>query len=794
MVKAELPFQRILDVEPEEEAKVFELLERIAILGVWDHQQTHPWKDAAPSDDFVPIPDEVASSCRDLNQVYERLLTLAGEIEELTGVRPTTAQEVEKYLDLVQHLAKRPLVKIWESWLNTEVDKLASLARFARELGERMKRRRQDVAYLESMGVTQPVDYDEVRPLYEMLQKSEEAPWYYRPVTRLMTSVTVWRRLGKLLGRKLRRRDAADVVRALFNVQDVALWVEANGGRIRSELGLEPVVEHLSQTADAVVEAVEWVASIVGSAGGRLSDALRKAILVDDPAATCKRAGELLRRSLSALEALKKATADELFVRLFPKGVGNYSWHDWPLEKAKEITATWEQEASRLPDWLEHLRQMRIAEELGLSSFLTACRDMGIPARHLPRAFRRSYFTRWLRLAYESSKVLQTFQEQTWEELRRRFQKLDEELQREAVKATFEMVASRLPDPLPSTESTILDKEANKKRRHLPLRKLFPKIPNLLLAVKPCLLMSPLSVATYLPRENFSFDLVIFDEASQLPSGDAIGALLRGKQAVIFGDNKQLPPTDFFRAHADGEEDEAEAQDYESILDIAGVYFPGPMLKWHYRSRDERLIAFSNKHFYNGELVTFPSSRVDGVETGVSFVHVQNGVYDRGGSRTNQVEAERVAELVLEHFSTRPDLSLGVITMSIQQRDAVEKAVRRLMRGRPELSLPQKEEFFIKNLETVQGDERDVIILSIGYGPSEPGGKPSLQFGPLSSSGGERRLNVAITRARYRMIVVFFHETGAVGEHRNSDALGRPQATRQVSRVRRSRRCAVRGI
>lgn len=254
--------------------------------------------------------------------------------------------------------------------------------------------------------------------------------------------------------------------------------------------------------------------------------------------------------------------------------------------------------------------------------------------------------------------------------------------------------------------------------------------------------------------ELFRFDLVIFDEASQLPPGDAIGVLLRAEQAVIFGDNKQLPPTDFFRAHAEGEEDDPDAQDYESILDIASVYFPGPMLRWHYRSRDERLIAFSNRHFYGGQLITFPAPGADGVQTGVSFVHVPDGVFGKGGSRTNRVEAERVAQLVLEHARTRSGLSLGVVAMSIEQRDAVEEALRRLLRAHPEVKLPDKEEFFVKNLETVQGDERDVIILSVGYGPSEPGGTPSLNFGPLSRMGGDRRLNVAITRARYRMIVV----------------------------------------
>jgi very-short-patch-repair endonuclease len=750
LVAAQLPFERILDVEPEQEAGVIELLERIARLGVWDHQGSHPWKDAEPSDDFAPIPDAVASVCGELNRVYGSLLALADEMAELTGVRPGTAREVEEHLDLVRHLVKRPLVAIRESWLSGEAEQRASLVRLARELGECMELRRQGLTHLESLGVDPSADADEVRLLYGMLDQAEKGSWYHR----LVAEWKVQRRLAKLLRRKLRRREAGDVVRALFAVQYAEAWITANGDRIRTELGLEPAPDRLDRTADAAVEAVVWTASTVEAAGGRLPEALRRAILADDPAAIRARGEALLERAKSALLALGNVTADEHFVRLFPKGVGGYSWHDWPLEKARETSATWEREAGGLPEWLEHLRQMRAAEQAGLSPFLTACQAAGVAARRLPDAFKRAYFTQWLRCVYESSEVLRSFQGYEWEELRRRFQELDQRLQQEAVKATFEVAASRLPDALRTSELTVLSREGNKKRRHLPLRKLFPQIPNLLLAVKRCLMMSPLSVATYLPRQVFSFDLVIFDEASQLLPGDAIGALLRVNQAVIFGDKKQMPPTDFFQAHVEGDDEESDAQDYESILDIASAYFPGPMLKWHYRSRDERLITFSNEHFYGRELVTFPSPRPDGVDTGVSFVYVPEGVYGRGGSRTNVVEARRVAELVLEHCRTRPDLSLGVITMSIEQRDAVEEALRRLMREHPELVLARKEEFFVKNLETVQGDERDVIILDIGYGPSEPGGIPSLQFGPLNRSGGERRLNVAITRARYRMIVV----------------------------------------
>lgn len=750
LVAAQLPFERILDVEPDQEAEVIDLLERMARLGVCDYQQTHPWKDAAPSDDFAPIPDAVVSVCGALKRVCDNLSALADEIAQFIGVRPATAREVEEHLDLVRHLAKRPLVAIRESWLTNETEQRLPLTRLARELGERIDLRRRGLSYLQSQGVDPATDANEVRFLYGLLEQAEKGSWFHRR----LAEWKVQRRLAKLLRRNLGRREAAVVVRSLFGVQDVEAWIKANGDPIRTELGLEPSPDFLNRTADATVEAVLWAASAVEAAGGRLPEVVRRAILADDPLGIQVRAEDLFERAASALRAFGNVTADEHFVRLFPKGIAGYSWRDWPLEKAREISTTWEREAGRLPEWLEHLRQIRAAEQAGLVPFLNACHDAGVPARGLCNAFRRTYFTQWLRCVYESSQVLRSFHGHEWEELRRRFQELDQRLQKEAVKATFQMAASRLPDPPPDGELTLLFREANKKRRHLPLRRLFPQIPNLLMAVKPCLMMSPLSVATYLPRQVFSFDLVIFDEASQLLPGDAIGALLRGKQAAIFGDKKQMPPTDFFQAHVEAEDGEPDAQDYESILDIASAYFPGPMLKWHYRSRDERLIAFSNEHFYGRELITFPSPRIGGRETGVTFVYVPDGVYGRGGSRTNMVEARRVAELVLEHCRARPDLSLGVITMNTEQREAVEQVVRRLMREHPEVSSPQTEEFFIKNLETVQGDERDVIVLGIGYGPSEPCGMPSLQFGPLNRSGGERRLNVAITRARHRMIVV----------------------------------------
>jgi superfamily I DNA and/or RNA helicase len=274
--------------------------------------------------------------------------------------------------------------------------------------------------------------------------------------------------------------------------------------------------------------------------------------------------------------------------------------------------------------------------------------------------------------------------------------------------------------------------------------------------------MSPLSVSQFLPADlaKMQFDVVVFDEASQLLPEDAIGAIYRGKQLVVTGDNQQLPPTTFFQQFADdGESEDDDAPPlFESILDAClGAGFSRQMLRWHYRSRHEHLIAFSNENYYDGKLITFPSPRLADPGQGVQFHHVPDGVYDRGGKRDNPREAAEVARLVLEHFRTRPELSLGVIAFSYAQMEAIQDELDRQLAQQPDLERffdgGRLEGFFVKNLETVQGDERDVILLSVGYG-RDAEGKIVLNFGPLNRDGGERRLNVAVTRARRQLIAV----------------------------------------
>jgi len=274
--------------------------------------------------------------------------------------------------------------------------------------------------------------------------------------------------------------------------------------------------------------------------------------------------------------------------------------------------------------------------------------------------------------------------------------------------------------------------------------------------------MSPLSVSHFLEFSSIHFDTVIFDEASQIFPEDSIGSIMRANQVVIVGDDKQLPPTNFFKARNDEDTENDEDNTYqmetlESILDEAvasGV--PSKSLLWHYRSREESLIAFSNYHFYNNRLITFPSNFHDKKELGVSFEYVEDGWYDRGKSKKNQIEAERLCKKIFDFARQYPNKSLGVITFNIYQREAIIEQLEWMRKQ--DLSLEaffaenRHEPFFVKNLENVQGDERDVIMFSVGYAKNRAG-KMYQNFGPINQSGGERRLNVAVTRARERIIV-----------------------------------------
>ena len=307
-------------------------------------------------------------------------------------------------------------------------------------------------------------------------------------------------------------------------------------------------------------------------------------------------------------------------------------------------------------------------------------------------------------------------------------------------------------------ELAILRREFEKKTRNLPIRQLISKAGRAIQAIKPVFMMSPLSIANYLPPGEIEFDIVVFDEASQVKPADAFGALIRARQAVVVGDSQQLPPTSFFDTLTTSDEDDDEAEsltsDLESILSLFRAQgAPEQSLNWHYRSRHESLIALSNQEFYDNRLEVFSSPDYDRSSTGLRFHYLSDSTYDIGRSRVNRMEAKAVAEAVFEHAEQSPELSLGVAAFSSSQADAIQNELEMLRRN--DISLEEfftgrpDEPFFVKNLENVQGDERDVIFISVGYG-RDANGRVSMNFGPLNREGGHRRLNVLITRARRR--------------------------------------------
>lgn len=312
-----------------------------------------------------------------------------------------------------------------------------------------------------------------------------------------------------------------------------------------------------------------------------------------------------------------------------------------------------------------------------------------------------------------------------------------------------------------NSEAGILLGEFSRKRRHMPIRKLMSLAGGLIQKIKPCFMMSPLSIAQFLDPKTARFDVIVFDEASQVKPEDALGALLRGNQATVIGDTRQLPPTNFFDHIIESDETEdpeiiAPVSDIESILHLCKISFPSKTLRWHYRSKHESLIAVSNQEFYDNRLVIYPSPINNVEHLGLKLIHLPTTVYDRGKSSVNRMEARIVAKAALEHYQKYPGKSLGIGTFNIKQQQAIYEEVEQQIREHPEMEeffkANQNEHFFVKNLETIQGDERDVIFLSIGFGFDEFK-RLTHNFGPLNQDGGERRLNVLISRARERCVV-----------------------------------------
>ncbi len=422
---------------------------------------------------------------------------------------------------------------------------------------------------------------------------------------------------------------------------------------------------------------------------------------------------------------------------------------------------------SKLPE-LHRLRTEMLGA--GLEELLNGIDGSDLGREEAAQVLRYAWLRSIVRHLELSDTVLGAFDGEQHREVVAEFQKAD----REHIESTPERVrrlcaeqAVAIQDAQPEN-GALVRAEAAKKRKHLPIRQLFSAAPDVLTSLRPCWVMSPLVVSQVLPSDQPYFDVVIFDEASQVRPAEAMPAILRGKQLVVAGDERQLPPTSFFTGNnPEAEDEELEASgaltidaSYESILEGLAAFVNFRMLEWHYRSRDERLITFSNVHLYHRSLTTFPGIELPECISHVAVPYVPGEV----GSETSAAgEVNEVVERIIEHSETRPEQSLAVIAMGIKHANRIDEALRTALHDRDDLeeffAEDRHEPFFIKNLERVQGDERDAIILSVGYGKTADG-RLLYRFGPLNQEGGERRLNVAVTRAKQRMTLVssFTHQ------------------------------------
>nr|WP_279089718.1 DUF3320 domain-containing protein [Comamonas thiooxydans] len=435
-----------------------------------------------------------------------------------------------------------------------------------------------------------------------------------------------------------------------------------------------------------------------------------------------------------------------------------------PLADFGERLAQWVAEPNALLDWTSYHATREQARAAGMAVLVQQLENESIAQGALPAIFERAYYEALLRQATQAHPELVAFNGDQHSQKVRQFRALD----LERIELARAQSALSHYEQVPRSASGmgplgVLNGEIARKRGHMPLRKLFKLAGEAVQAIKPVFMMSPLSVAQFLEPAAVEFDLLVIDEASQIEPVDALGAIARCKQLVVVGDDRQLPPTRFFSRMTseqdefdDEDEDQliAGAADVESILSLClAKGMPQLMLRWHYRSRHQSLIAVSNQQFYNSSLYVVPSPYTARSGMGLRFHHLPEGRFDSGASRINRIEAQTIARAIMKHAQQSPQLSLGVAAFSLQQKVAIQDELELLRRQQPEAEsffvAHPNEPFFIKNLENVQGDERDVIFISVAYARNAQGYLP-MRFGPVSADGGERRLNVLISRAKQR--------------------------------------------
>ena len=600
---------------------------------------------------------------------------------------------------------------------------------------------------------TGQLDQPAVRQI-EHLSLEDTARWCVVRTAELSGPLAQTGRVAELSGRPMSIAQVRAALTATRRRAEYDLAIDSSRADDRRQLG--PAYAGADTDWAALDAALEWARQVRDVTGGPVSPATaeRLSSLTIESGFLANAIQDWLRTRDRVLTAFTderaRGLADDLRVDL--------------RQSAQALRDMADSAYQDIRQWCAFAQQRAALSDLHLGDAVQAIAAARLPADQVPGAIQAAALRSWLDTTIERDERLRRYQAAERDALVAQYRELDRRIVNQANTLVAAKCGERRPRSLTGRPAQVITREANKKARHKPIRQLLDEVGSLVTELKPCFMMSPLTVSMFLTPE-MRFDAVIFDEASQVVPADAVNCIYRGAQLIVAGDQKQLPPTDFFaRAEdadwtndADDAADDSALDTFQSVLDLckaAGGLSSLP-LTWHYRSQHEDLITYSNYRFYDGGLRTFPSASFDSADLGVEHFLV-DGQYRRSGARDNPVEARKVVELIAHHVHTRPGLSLGVVTFSTAQEDAVRAAIE--ASGAPEVvELLEHHDrlggFFVKSLENVQGDERDVIIFSVGYGPDEHG-KFTMNFGPLNREGGWRRLNVAITRARRRVEIV----------------------------------------
>ena len=757
-IKSSLPWENVLEVSRDELSACIDALTKLSqMTDLFDTRKTHPWRGFVSSDFSLQLQEKIEGDLKFLSQSFIDINEIVGRLKKLLPEQDFTFSDLSNLTPALDSISKiERLPKNWWGLGIKEIQEKETIFEEALVLAKEYIE--ENVTYSQFSDLS----YKETVELLEEINSTFKT-WH----SRITVSYFKWQRGVKQKFKpktKLGYRNAKNYCATAKRLLDIEDWFKQKSSVLEEEIFSQEFTR-----VEAIENAIAQckVAILIRSALPDYKWENSKITIVDPEISN---AAAALVSALNYHDKSIRETAERIN-SLWSNGfVDGLPILQTPIAqltpRASEILIN----LNKLREWVLLQGVIKHCEDLNLGSFLESTGSTS--ASSLPPVLEKRFLTLWIDKVISKTQCLAEFSSLRQQELIEKLRILDGRIRRLVkmhIKASAAITSKKVKSAQSGlgngSEIGILRFEMQKRKRIKPLRKLFSEIPHVLQALKPCMLMSPISVSTYLKPETFHFDLVIFDEASQLPTPEAVPSILRADQVIVAGDPNQLPPTSFFDASLIGEDNEDIDEELfqtplESLLDdcVASVpVFQETYLKWHYRSRDERLINFSNHYFYDNKLITFPSVRTDSNDRGVLLEYVVDGVWDRGKSRTNRREARRAAQLAIEHFKKFPEKSLGIVALNTYQREAIEDALNEELLEQPEL-LPffdssRQEAFFIKSLESVQGDERDVIIISVGYGKNADG-VLALNFGPLNMEGGWRRLNVLVTRAKWQIILL----------------------------------------